>query len=262
MPLVTLTTDYGLRDPYAASLKGELWRQSPDLQIVDISHNVNSFDIVQAAFIFKNAWPSFPAGTIHVLTVNDLASARTNFLLLRQFDQFFICPNNGMINLIFDEPKGSIFHLSFDKNGKQSLDKQLALVVNKLSRKIPVDQIGEPAQEIVRRLTLQPVITNQQIRGTIVYIDNYDNAISNISQKLFEQVGQERPFEISFKRHPALTQLYQDYDEVGIGEPLCLFNRAGYLKIAVNMGKAASLLGLQLEEMIQIDFLDYDQKDR
>lgn len=255
MPLVTLTTDYGLRDPYAASLKGELWRQSPGIQIVDISHNVNSFDIVQAAFIFKNAWPSFPAGTIHLLTVNDLASARSNYLLIHQFDQFFLCPDNGMLHLIFEEPKGIIYHLSFDKNGKQSLSKQIALVVNKLTRKVPLEQIGEPTQDLVRRLTLQPVITNEQIRGTIVYIDNYDNAISNISRNLFEQVGQGRNFEISFKRHPALTQLSQNYDEVDIGEALCLFNRAGYLKIAVNMGKAASLLGLQLEEMIQIDFL-------
>lgn len=254
MPLVTLTTDYGLLDPYTASFKGELWCQTADLQLVDISHNVNNFDIVQAAFIFKNAWPSFPAGTIHLLTVNDLATARRNYLLLRQFDQFFLCPDNGILHLIFESLHGKIYRLSFDKKADKSIGQQLALVVDQLSRKLPLEQIGKPTEETVRRLTLQPVITNRQIRGTIIYIDNYDNAISNISRRLFDQVGQGRPFEISFKRHPALTRLSNDYDEVDIGDPLCLFNRAAYLKIAVNMGKAASLLGLRLEEMIQIDF--------
>ena len=159
-----------------------------------------------------------------------------------------------MLHLIFEALHGIIYRLPFDKKEDQSIGKQLAGVVSQLSRKIPLDQIGQAAEDTVRRLTLQPVITNQQIRGTIIYIDNYDNAISNISRRLFDQVGQDRHFEISFKRHPALTQLSEDYEEVDIGEPLCLFNRAGYLKIAVNMGKAASLLGLRLEEMIQIDF--------
>lgn len=254
MRLVTLTTDFGLSDPYAASLKGELCRQTADLQVVDISHNVNNFDIVQAAFVFKNAWPHFPAGTIHLIMVNDLPAARRNYLLVRQFDQFFICPDNGMLHLVFEALHGPVYRLSFEKKENQSLGRQMALVVNQLIRKLPLEQIGPLAGETVRRLSLQPVITNQQIRGTIIYIDNYDNAISNISRTLFDQVGQGRPFEISFKRHPALTRLSKDYDEVDIGDPLCLFNRAGYLKIAVNMGKAASLLGLRMEEMIQIDF--------
>lgn len=254
MPLVTLTTDFGLRDPYVASFKGELWRQTAELQLLDISHNVNNFDIVQAAFIFKNAWPSFPAGTIHLLLVNDLPAARHDFLLIRQFDQFFICPDNGILHLIFDSLHGTVYRLEGDPKKGLSIGQRLAIVINQLSRKMAPEQIGKPAEETVRRLTLQPVITNQQIRGTIIYIDNYHNAISNISRQLFDQVGQGRNFEISFKRHPALTRLSRDYEEVEIGEPLCLFNRAGFLKIAVNMGKAASLLGLHLEEMIQIDF--------
>jgi len=254
MPLVTLTTDYGIRDPYVANFKGELWRRSSDLQLVDISHNVNNFDIVQAAFIFKNAWRSFPSGTIHLLTVNDLPEARRNFLLVHQHDQFFVCPDNGILHLIFESLRGTIYRLSFEQQPEQPLEAQLALVVQQLSRKLPLEHIGAATNNTVRRLALQPVITSHQIRGAIIYIDNYDNAISNISRALFTQVGQGRPFAISFKRHPALTRLCKDYDEVAIGDPLCRFNRAGYLKFAVHMGRAASLLGLHLEEMIQIDF--------
>lgn len=252
MPLVTLTTDFGLQDPYLAILKGTLLCETPDLSLVDISHNVKNFDIVQAAYVFKTAFKSFPPGTIHLITVNDLPTVAPFYLVFKQFDQFFICPDNGILGLIMDKHQGAVYRIGAipDLGNK----KQIAVLINKLIRKVPLDQLGELTEEVVQRFTLQPVINNNQIRGTIIYIDNYDNAISNIKRSLFEQVGAKRPFEISFKRHPSIETLSADYGSVEIGTPLCLFNQADYLEIAINMGKAASLLGLRLEEMIQIDF--------
>ncbi|GAB5555386.1 MAG: SAM-dependent chlorinase/fluorinase [Saprospiraceae bacterium] len=252
MPLVTLTTDFGLQDPYLAILKGTLLCETPDLSLVDISHNVKNFDIVQTAYVFKTAFKSFPPGTIHLITVNDLSTVAPSYLVFKQFDQFFICPDNGILGLIMDKHQGAVYRIGAipDLGNK----KQIAVLINKLIRKVPLDQLGELTEEVVQRFTLQPVINNNQIRGTIIYIDNYDNAISNIKRSLFEQVGAKRPFEISFKRHPSIETLSADYGSVEIGMPLCLFNQADYLEIAINMGKAASLLGLRLEEMIQIDF--------
>ena len=252
MPLVTLTTDFGLQDPYLAMLKGTLLCETPDLTLVDISHNVKNFDIVQAAYIFKTAFKSFPPGTIHLITVNDLSAAAQSYLVFKQFDQFFIIPDNGMLGLIMEKHQGTVY-----KVGSASAigtKKSLAVLVNRITRNVPLEQLGTVTEEVVQRFTLQPVLNNNQIRGTIIYIDNYDNAISNIKRSLFEQVSKGRPFEISFKRHPPITALSENYGSVEIGTPLCRFNQADYMEIAINMGKAASLLGLRLEEMIQIDF--------
>lgn len=252
MPLVTLTTDFGLQDPYLAILKGTLLCETPDLYLVDISHNVKNFDIVQAAYIFKTAFRSFPPGTIHLIMVNDLSATAPSYLVFKQFDQFFICPDNGIMGLIMEKHQGAVYRIG--PSPEFGNKKNIALLINKLTRKLPLEQLGELTEEIVQRFTLQPVITNNQIRGTIIYIDNYENAISNIKRKLFEQVGAQRPFEISFKRHPSIEALSTHYGSVEVGTPLCLFNQADYLEISINMGKAASLLGLRLEEMIQIDF--------
>lgn len=254
MPIVTLTTDFGTKDYYAAALKGVLLSEQADLHIVDITHNVNNFDIVQAAFLFKNAWPAFPPGTIHLVFVNDLVHDTPSFLLFKQFDQYFICPDNGILGLIFPDAKGQIYRLPAPKEKGDSQKKLLAQAIKRILQKQALSQVGKAVKKTVQRLTFRPVITNDQIRGSIIYVDNYENAISNIEENLFNKVGKNRPFEISFKSHPPITGLSKGYSEVEVGAPLCLFNREGFLEIAINMGKAASLLGLQNEEMIQIDF--------
>jgi S-adenosyl-L-methionine hydrolase (adenosine-forming) len=100
---------------------------------------------------------------------------------------------------------------------------------------------------------LQPVISQNQIRGSVIHIDNYDNVILNITRDLFQKISKNRPFQLYFKRHDPITQLSNYYNDVPIGETLCLFN-SDYLEIAINMGKAAELLGLKIEDTVQINF--------
>ena len=97
-------------------------------------------------------------------------------------------------------------------------------------------------------------MSTAQIRGSVIYVDHYENVIVNVQKELFERVRNGRHFQLFFKRHDPITQLSRQYHDVSIGETLCLFNDAGYLTIAINMGKAASLLGLKLDDMVQIDF--------
>ena len=255
MPVVTLTTDFGSRDHYAAALKGTLLQAVSNLNLVDISHNVNHFDIVQAAFIFKNAWPTFPTGTIHLITVNDLSSTSLSYLLLKQYDQYFVCPDNGILGLIFSPPKGIIYRLPASERNIKVPKQVFANTLQKIARGVPLDQIGDPAGEIVERLTFQPVLTNNIIRGNIIYVDNYHNAISNIDRDLFNKIGKNRSFEILLKGHPPITKIEEHYGRVEVGEPMALFNPQGFLEIAVNMGKAATLLGIRLEDMVQVEFL-------
>lgn len=255
MPIVTLTTDFGWRDYYPPMIKGAMLCEHPQLNIVDITHSVKNYDIVQAAFLFKNAWRSFPAGTIHLISVNDYYAPRKRFLATTREEHFFIAPDNGIFSLIFDDEMPPHFYeLDYDEASPFPLRDTYARAVGYLAHGRPLIEIGLPAQNIERRITLQPVIGHSQIRGSVIYVDNYDNAITNVTRELFDQVGGGRSFKLYFKRHTPIKRLSTNYHDLPVGELLCLFNSAGNLEIAVNMGRACTLFGLKEEETIQIDF--------
>jgi hypothetical protein len=255
MAIVTLTSDFGWQDYYLAMIKGAILSEAPAVQLVDLTHGVKNYDIVQAAFLFKNAWPSFPKGSIHLISVNDYNPAKKRFLAAAFRGHYFVAPDNGLFSLIFDEDGPKAFHeLPYEESEVFPLKKVYARAVAYLSKGRPIIELGPVAEDIEQRITLQPVTSHSQIRGSIIHLDNYENVITNVSRDLFERVGGGRTFKLFFKRHDPILTLSTHYYSVSVGEPLCLFNSAGYLEIAINMGKAASLLGLKVEDTIQIDF--------
>lgn len=255
MPIVTLTSDFGWRDYYLAMMKGALLSEYPDLTIVDLTHSINNYDIVQAAFLFKNAWSGFPKGTIHVISVDDYAGTEKRFLATSHQGHFFVAPDNGLFSLIFENglPK-EFYQLDFEETSNFPLRTAYAKAVAHIASGKPINEIGPKVTGVVQRITLQPVTSPTQIRGSIIYVDNYENVITNVDRELFERIGNGRDFKLFFKRHDPIDKLSQHYAEIPVGEVLCLFNSASYLEIAINMGKAASLLGLKVEDTIQIDF--------
>lgn len=256
MPIVTLTSDFGLKDYYVAIIKGAILRESPDLQIVDITHHVSHHNIVQAAFVLKNAYKSFPDGTLHIVSVNTHYSKDGSFLLLEHEGHFFLLPDNGTLTLLLDSIPASITRIFPDNFAEQTLNALYAKIAKQLASGNPVAELGEASGDIEQRITLQAVISPAQIRGSVIHIDNYENVVVNITKELFEKVGEGRNFRLYFKRHDPILKLSEHYQDVPIGEELCLFNAANYLEIAINMGHAASLLGLKIDDTVQIDFED------
>ena len=254
MPIVTLTTDFGWRDYYLGLLKGAMLRNHASLNLVDITHDIQTYDIVQAAFIFRNIWKNFPKGTIHLVSVNDFGSPQSGFIAIQHHGHFFVGPDNGLFSLVFDQVPTLIQQLPYQEDGHFPLKEIYAEAIGHLANGKPIHELGEPKEELEQRITFQPVIGASRIRGSVIHIDNYENVILNITKDLFQQVGGERSFTLSFKRHDPITQLSNHYYEVPVGEILCLFNSADYLEIAINMGKASSLLGLQIEDTVQVDF--------
>lgn len=254
MAIVTLTTDYGLKGYYLAALRGMLLSENPDVQLVDISHQVKPYDIVQGAFILKNAYHHFPTGSIHLISIDNLSSP-LSLIVFEEDGHYFIGPDNGIFSLIFNPMPKNIFRLPLLRNNYFPFNEACSSAVAHITAGKPLIEIGLRAGEIEQRIALQPVISTSQIRGSVIYIDHYENAIVNIQQELFEKVRNKRRFQLFFKRHDPIVQLSRSYHEVSIGETLCLFNEAGYLTIAINMGKAASLLGLKLDDMVQVDFV-------
>ncbi len=254
MPIVTLTTDLGVKDYALPALKGALLSRAPSVQLVDITHDVLLYNMVYAAFVLGNAWRKFPEGTIHLVWVNNHYARHPQYVVLETEGHFFIAPDNGVLSLMHGEAPPRLYRLEYERNEQFSLRELYAFAVQHLVSGELLERIGVPQHGLVQRLTFQPVTGASSIRGVVVLVDNFGNTVLNISRQLFEAVGQNRSFELHFKRHSPLRRLSQGYSEVPVGSPLCLFNSAGLLEIAVYMDNASLLLGLELEDMVEVVF--------
>jgi S-adenosylmethionine hydrolase len=255
MAIITLTTDFGLSDYYVGVIKGAMLCQNPNLNIIDISHNVKTYDIVQASFIIKNTYRAFPKGTVHIVSVNNFINTLKSFIVIRHKGHFFIGPDNGLFSLVFEDKPTEVYRLTdTDEYRYFPLKDIFANAVRHITSDQPFEEIGQKVFQIQERITLQPVVSKSQIRGSVIHIDNYENVIVNIPRVLFEQVAEGRKFELFFKRYDPITSICKHYSDVSVGETLCLFNSTGYLEISVNLGKAASLHNLKIDDTIQIDF--------
>jgi S-adenosylmethionine hydrolase len=254
MQIVSLTTDYGSKDYYTAELKATLLSTKGDFNIVDISHDIDHFDIVQASFFLKNALNSFPANSIHIVAVNCSHRKDEELIAFEKNNQFFLGPNNGIFSLVFDELEESRIFTINPPEGPAKFNHIMAHAAAYISHKLPLEEIGPPLSHFNRKLIIQPVVNSHQIRAMVIHIDHFENVVVNLKKELFEKVRQERKFELYYKPHDPITSLSQGYSDVAVGDPLAFFNSSGYLEIAVNLDKASSLLGLSKNEMIQINF--------
>ena len=253
LPVLTLTTDFGRADFHLPRLKARLLSAQPGLQIVDVSHEIPPYDIVTAAFVFNKVWRHFPPGTIHLLRVYDYYQPKGRFLAACHDGHYFIAPDNGIFSLVF----GAIPEQTFVLDGYRAetpLSEIYARAVGHLTHRKPFHEIGIPSTRYTERLAFQPVIGPNYIRGSVVFIDRFDNVTTNITREIFEQVGEGRGFQLLVKRMPPLDGLSFGYHDVPEGEALCRFDSDGFLEIAVNLGKAATLLSIQVEDTVQIEF--------
>ena len=255
-PIVTITSDFGRRDYHLALIKGSILQQAPRAQMIDISHEVTNYNIVEAAFLFRHSWRAFPIGTIHLLSVNDFDQPNRPFLAFTHDGHHFVGPDNGLFSLVFPEQPSALFKINVDELelSRFPIADVLAHAVGHLSQDFPVGGLGTAVEQWVERITLRPVTGPNHIRGSVVYVDQFDNVILNIDRTLMESVGGGRPFQLFFKRHSPITTLSKHYHDVPVGEILCRFNSADLLEIAINMDQAAGLLGLKVEDTVQIDF--------
>ena len=256
MPIITLTTDWGLRDFHLAALKGALLSASAEAVFVDITHLVESHNIAQGAFIFKNAYSSFPQGSIHFVGVGSFDETNKELLLIKRDGSYFIGMNDGFFSLVFEDKPVDIVAITLSENAFAAYD--FASIVKAATHVINgnnIYELGSRPAHYVEKTIFRPVIEEDVIRGTIVYIDEFGNAITNITQILFEQQKGKRKFEINARRQQyTVNSLNTRYDETAQGNIIALFNTYGLLEIAINHGNASRLLGLKQNDTVRIDF--------
>ena len=266
MPIITLTTDLGLKDHYVASVKGAILSQIPDINIVDITHNIDAFNISQTAYVIRNCYKNFPAGSIHILGVDAELSIDNSHLAVFAGGHYFIGTDNGTFPLLFDELKAEkIVQLNISQNTDSltfPIKDVFVIAACHIARGGTLEIIGKEIaafKEIkseLKPVTEHDINTNNDIiKGAVVYIDTYGNATTNVSKDLFEQVRKGRDFVILFGREDErISKLREKYKDANKGEKLAIFSVNGMLEIAQNKGRATDLLGLKIHDYVRIEF--------
>jgi len=248
MPLLTLTSDIGNQDYLVSAVKAQLLQINPDFQVIDISHNIPPFNYPQAAYTCRSAIKNFPAFTYHIILVNLFDKKPDQLLLAYHNDQYLLCADNGLLTMILEEKPEIVIGISVDKMAVRNTvycANVMGKVINQLVNGESIKNIGEPDVTYLEKHHLRPLLDNNWIEGQIIFIDNFENVIVNITHEQFEEQRKGRSFRIVFKRDEMIDRISESYADVNEGEKLALFNSAGYLEIAINKGNAAGLFGLK-----------------
>ena len=260
MSIITLTSDLGTVDSYVASVKSAILSQLKDVKIVDISNLIEPFNIQQAAFTLRNCYKDFPTGTVHIVSIDDELSIFNEHLAVLSNGYYFIGADNGLFSLVFNETKPDKIvklNISLTTDCMTFAAKNIFVpAACHLARGGTMEVIGTPIDDFsVKKVELKAVIQNDMIRGSIIYVDTFGNAITNITRKEFNHVSRGRSFIILFGREDEMiTNLSVKYNDVITGEKLALFGENNQLQICINKGKASKLLGLKLHEIVRIEF--------
>lgn len=255
-PIITLISDWGLKDHYTAAVKGALLSQLPDVSIIDISHEVKKFDILQASFILRNCYTAFPKGTIHIIAINTEASITEPHTIVVYDGHYFIGADNGIFSLMFDNKPELIIELSLNQDSdyftfseRDVFIKTAVLIANGTV----VENLGIKREHLNHKMTLKPIIDSTSIKGTVIYIDSYENVFINITEKMFKEHCKNRPFTINF-RDEEINKISKSYADVLEGDIAALFSTTGFLEITQNLGNASEILNLKLGDPVRIYF--------
>ncbi|MCC2591720.1 S-adenosyl-l-methionine hydroxide adenosyltransferase family protein [Chryseobacterium sp. MFBS3-17] len=272
MPIITLTSDYGYTDYRLAAIKGSILSRNPDAKIVDITHNIQAYDLQQTAYIVGNAYRHFPPGSIHIISVDSSYHKERKYIIYKADGHYFLAADNGVLSLIF-------YDIKPEKIYEITINTRFDDVVNFATTDILVPaalhlQNGGLPEVIGRKYKTPRELSfpnagskDDFIFGEVLYIDNYGNIISNITKKLFdEMMSLHTSFSIRF-RTLALSKIYRTHTGVVTdweteheqhGKPAAIFNDSGLLELTIYKGTAENgartLFGLKVGEPIYIEF--------
>lgn len=257
MALITLTSDLGLSDPYVATVKGRMLSRCPVAQLVDVSHQIKPFDHQGISYALRQAYPHFPAETIHWIGVDSQLQQPCRSLVIYHLGQYFVGPDDGLFALLFDEHPDFLFAIRdgvASEHGEEGLYADTVFAAAFLAGGGEILQIANQVQDVVSRVSLRAPAGEDFIRATVIHVDRFGNVILNVDRRAFDSVCQGRNFHLRFRRRERIDTLSSHYADVPVGERLCLFNSGGHLEIAINQGDAAALLGLGLDDAVQLVF--------
>ena len=273
MSIITLISDFGYKDHYVGALKGKIISQFKEAIIIDISHQIDYFNVFEASYVLEASYINFPKNTVHIICVNADRTEKVEHVVMQWEDHYFITADNGILNTLIQKKKAkkiAIINIH-DRLTDTSNMTVFATVASHLAKGGNISVIGKEIESL-RDIHTIPIVVSEsldEIRGNIIYIDNFGNCVTNISKKAFDDIAKNRTFEIKFK-NKTITRINSQYADFNVtatkslkdyeGDYLALFNEAGYLEIAIyngnpdTVGSATSLLGLKFRDNVTIKF--------
>jgi S-adenosylmethionine hydrolase len=282
MSIITLTTDYGLKDHFVGALKGKLLTEYAEATIIDISHNIDPFNTAEASYIIGASYANFPKGTVHLIGVDAELNKENQHIAMQWNDHYFIGADNGILSMLIQniKPQKIVTITIHDRLTVNATDLDVFVkVACHLAKGGLLNVVGKEIDSIKQITELQPIVTADKnaIKGYVIYIDHFGNVVTNITKKLFLEIAKGRPYEIPImqgknqKRMVPIKNIWAKYSDIANagnydmknyeGGKLAIFNEAGHLEIAIfrsnpmNVGSASSLLGLGYRDAITIHFL-------
>lgn len=274
MSIITLTTDFGLKDHFVGALKGKILSKHSEVQIIDISHDIDLFNITEASYVIKSAYTSFPEGTVHLIGVDSERTIANKHVVLQYNNHYFVCADNGILSLLLqkEKPQSLVEITIADRLESNASDIDIFVAVaSHLAKGGSLNAIGVEMEHLkpINEIQANTESDKNSIKGNIIYVDHYGNCVTNISQTMFYEIGNDRSFEIKFGTKK-IKKIHHSYSDFTVrenytlkdyeGEKLALFNEAGFLEIAIyksnpnTVGSAHSLLGLKYRDVVTVDF--------
>jgi len=282
MSIITLTTDYGLKDHFVGSLKGKLLTEFPEAKIIDISHEIDPFNAAEASYIIGAAYVSFPKGSVHLIGIDSEKNKENQHIAMQWNDHYFICADNGILSMLTQKivPQKIVSINIHDRLPTDATDLDVFVTVaSHLAKGGLLNVIGKEINSIKQVTELQPAVAadSNSIKGYVIYIDHFGNVVTNISKKMFLETAKGRPYEIILNERVrqqnknTIKNIWPKYSDIATsekypvkyyeGDKLAIFNEAGFLEIAIfrsnpsTVGSASSLLGIGYRDTISIKFL-------
>jgi len=257
MALITFMSDFGRNDHYVAAVKAKILSINPSLRIIDISHEIEPFNLAHGAFVLRSVFRDFPKGTIHLVALDDHTGSNNRCLVFKMEDHIFVGPDNGIFSLLTEVEPAMIAELFAGQDAHSSFLAKtvLAKATAMLASGSSLNDVGSFTKDYVRKVDRKFRATKKQISGNVIRIDHYGNLITNIEEEVFNILRKDRKYLVHFGRE-RVEKVNIFCHESEDGECFVLFNDMGLLEIGINKGNASRLLGLKYDSPVNIIFED------
>ena len=260
--VVTFTTDFGLSDPFVGIMHGVVLNIHPETTIVDISHAVPAYDVLDGAWTIAQAYRFFPTRTVHVVVVDPGVGSGRRPIIVETDDYVFVAPDNGVLSLVeAREPKFSVRHITAERYFLQPVSQTFhgrdifAPVAGWLSKGVAPAEFGPEISNYVR-LPLPAVerVGENSLRGSVLKVDKFGNLITNISEQNAPELFVASPPAASVLICETIARLRRSYDEGGEEEFFAIVGSSGYLEVAARQASAAEKLAAGVGTQVGIVF--------
>jgi S-adenosyl-L-methionine hydrolase (adenosine-forming) len=252
-PIITLTTDFGLSDHFVGTIKGVILAISPEIEIVDISHSVQAFDVLDGALTIAQSYSYFPSGTVHLVVVDPGVGTARRPILVTSDRHHFVAPDNGVLSMVYArEERLHIRHVTAEHYSLQPISNTFhardvfAPIAAWLAKGVDPEKFGDEISDFVRFNPPKPKSVNgNTLRGVILKVDRFGNLVTNITPQDAPMLfGTEpAPFKMVVGKQE-ITEIHPTYSEGAPGEVFGILGSMGYLEIAANRGSAARIVGI------------------